>query len=62
MKNSGRKRPLTQEEIKKVAKKILRDNPMYINDEPSVVGSTDSLTESMEEDDETADRKSSKRS
>ncbi|MCG8614552.1 MAG: hypothetical protein MI864_28905 [Pseudomonadales bacterium] len=45
-----------------VAKKILRDNPMYINDEPSVVGSTDSLTESMEEDDETADRKSSKRS
>jgi len=59
---NDRKQPLTPEEIKKMAKKILQENPIYINDEPSVVGSPDSLTENIEEDDESADRKSSKRS
>ena len=51
MKSNKRKTPLTPEEIRKKAKRILQDNPIYINDEPSVVGSPESLTEEVEDDD-----------
>ncbi|WP_320821281.1 hypothetical protein [Thalassolituus sp.] len=51
MKSNKRKKPLTPEEIRKKAKRILQDNPIYINDEPSVVGSPESLTEEVEDDD-----------
>ena len=51
MKSNKRKKPLTPEEIRRKAKRILQDNPIYINDEPSVVGSPESLTEEVEDDD-----------
>ncbi|WP_445354963.1 hypothetical protein ACJJI5_19100 [Microbulbifer sp. EKSA008] len=58
MSKNERKKPLTPEELRKRAKKILQDNPTYINDEPSVVGSTETLTEEIEDDDEpTNDKK-----
>lgn len=52
MSKNERKKPLTPEEIRKRAKKILQENPTYINNEPSVVGSPESLTEEIENDDE----------
>ncbi|WP_157953894.1 hypothetical protein [Microbulbifer sp. A4B17] len=58
MSKNERKKPLTPEELRKRAKKILQDNPTYINDEPSVVGSPETLTEEIENDDEpTNDKK-----
>ncbi|WHI48421.1 hypothetical protein ACJJH9_03845 [Microbulbifer sp. DLAB2-AF] len=58
MSKNERKKPLTPEELRKRAKKILQDNPTYINDEPSVVGSPETLTEEIEDDDEpTNDKK-----
>lgn len=51
MKSNERKKPLTPEELRKKAKRILQNNPIYINDEPSVVGSPESLTEEVEDDD-----------
>jgi hypothetical protein len=50
MKSNERKKPLTPEEIREKAKEILKRNPVYINDEPSVVGSPESLTEEVEDD------------
>ncbi|WP_444919225.1 hypothetical protein [Microbulbifer sp. JMSA003] len=58
MSKNERKKPLTPEELRKRAKKILQDNPTYINNEPSVVGSPETLTEEIEDDDEpTNDKK-----
>ena len=51
MKSNERKKPLTPEELRKKAKRILQNNPIYISDEPSVVGSPESLTEEVEDDD-----------
>ena len=50
MKSKERKKPLNPEELREKAKKILQRNPIYINDEPSVVGSPESLTEEVEDD------------
>jgi len=35
--------PLTPGEIKKLAKKIVSENPIYIPDEPEILGAPDSL-------------------
>lgn len=51
------KQPMTPEEIRRKAKQIIKENPTYIKDEPPVVGSPDALSEDVEEDDESADRK-----
>ncbi|MCX2801744.1 hypothetical protein [Microbulbifer thermotolerans] len=51
------KQPLTPEDIRKKAKKIIQNNPTYIKDEPPIVGSPESLTEDIEKDDETTNRK-----
>ena len=50
MKSNERKKPLNPEELREKAKKILQRNPIYINDEPPVVGSPESLTEEVEDD------------
>jgi D-alanine-D-alanine ligase-like ATP-grasp enzyme len=59
MSTNKRKQPLTPDEIKKKAKKILQENPTFIKDEPSIVGSPDSLTEDLEKDYERTDTKNS---
>jgi len=46
--------PLTPSEIKKLAKKIVSENPIYIPDEPEIVGSPDNLPEDNAEDEKTA--------
>lgn len=40
---------LTPSEIKKLAKKIISTNPIYMPDEPTVVGSVKNLFEELEE-------------
>ncbi len=52
MKNKSRRQPLTPEEIRQKAKSIVKDNPIYMHDEPSVVGSPKNLTENLKEDDD----------
>lgn len=56
MSKRERKKLLTPKEIREKAKKIVKSNPIYIKDEPSVVGSPDSLTEEIEENGESANR------
>lgn len=51
------RQPLTVEEVGTKAKQVIKENPIYIKNEPSVVGSPDALSEDMEENDESADRK-----
>ncbi len=58
MNNKMKKSPLTPEEIRQKAKKIISNNPTYINDEPQTVGSPDNLLEELKEDNDEADRKS----
>ena len=40
---------LTPAEIRKLAKKIISENPIYIPDEPTTVGSPENLNEEQEE-------------
>lgn len=56
--NKG-KTPLTPSEIKKLAKKIVSENPTYIPDDPETVGSPDNLEDdnTEDEDDKTATKK-----
>lgn len=42
-------KPLTPAEIKKRAKKIVLENPIYIPDEPETVGSPENLNEEDKE-------------
>lgn len=46
-KNSGAS--LNPAEIKKLAKKIISENPIYMPDEPTTVGSPENLDEKLEE-------------
>lgn len=56
------KQILNPAEIKKLAKKIISENPIYIPDEPTIVGSPENLTEEQEEENEQANSKKSERS
>lgn len=40
---------LTPAEIKKLSKKIISENPIFMPDEPTTVGSPENLTEEQEE-------------
>jgi hypothetical protein len=42
-------KPLTPAEIKKQAKKIVSENPIYMPDEPTTVGSPENLDEEDKE-------------
>ncbi|WP_445362471.1 hypothetical protein ACJJIQ_16575 [Microbulbifer sp. ANSA003] len=44
MSNKKQRQPLTPGEIRKKAKQIIRENPIYIENEPSVIGSPSMLT------------------
>lgn len=55
-------KPLSPAEIRKLAKKIVSDNPIYIPNEPTTVGSPDNLNEKDDECDEQSTAKKSKRS
>lgn len=49
MSNKNSRTPLTPAEIKKLAKKIISENPIYMPDEPTTVGSPENLNEELEE-------------
>ncbi|WP_444910469.1 hypothetical protein [Microbulbifer sp. TRSA005] len=44
MSNKKQRQPLTPEVIRKKAKQIIRENPVYIENEPPVIGSPRMLT------------------
>ena len=53
---------LTPAEIKKQAKKIISENPIFMPDEPTTVGSPDNLTDEQESiKDEKSNSKKSER-
>lgn len=56
------KQILNPAEIKKLAKKIISENPIYMPDEPTVVGSPENLTEEQEEESEQSNTKKPERS
>jgi hypothetical protein len=57
------KKILTPAEIKKLAKKIVSENPIYMPDEPTIVGSPENLIEDQEEaENEQSNTKKSERS
>lgn len=56
------KQILNPAEIKKLAKKIISENPIYMPDEPTIVGSPENLTEEQEEENEQSNTKKSERS
>lgn len=57
------KKILTPAEIKKLAKKIVSENPIYMPDEPTIVGSSENLIEDQEEaENEQSNTKKSERS
>lgn len=56
------KQILDPTEIKKLAKKIISENPIYMPDEPTRVGSPENFTEEQEEENEQSNTKKSKRS
>lgn len=49
MSNKKLHMPLSPAEIKKLAKKIISENPIYMPDEPATVGSPENLTEKQKE-------------
>lgn len=53
---------LTPAEIKKLAKKIISENPIFFPDEPTIVGSPENLTEEQgEAENEQSNTKKSER-
>lgn len=55
--------PLTPFEIKKLAKKIISENPIFVPNEPTTVGSPENLTEEQDEsENEQSDTKKPERS
>ena len=51
---------LTPAELKKLAKKIISENPIYMPDEPTTVGSPDNIIDEEEniEDEKSSEKKS----